>query len=351
MSGLRCRTTLLAALIATLSAGCRPASEISYATPTQWGELSEPLQKKAGEQLIAHCGTYFEPKLIGGSELAQSRLKHGQAVYQLRCAQCHGDNGDGAGPVASQMYPRPRDYRKGMFKFTSTTYGAKPLREDLVRTIHRGVRGTSMPAFNLLPDEDVESVVDYVLSLTHRGELADAMLFVAQSEDELNDELVKEAIDAQVIGKWKSARESVIIPRTPEPELTAERAARGRALFLTSGIGCLKCHGDDGRGRTPENLAGDLKDKWGHATRAADLTSGMLRGGQEPMDVYRRVFGGINGTPMPAFAGAFQDNPDALWDLVAYVKYVTNRRRAGEMPPTGVIKPFIPSKAAASGGE
>jgi mono/diheme cytochrome c family protein len=138
----------------------------------------------------------------------------------------------------------------------------------------------------------------------------------------------------------------VILPRTPEPELTEERAARGRELFLKDGIGCLKCHGDDGRGRTKENLAGDLRDKWGYPTRAADLTSGFLRGGQEPIDVYRRIMGGINGTPMPAFETAFRDNPDAVWDLVAYVKYITNRRRAGESPPPGLIKPFVPDSAS-----
>lgn len=205
-----------------------------------------------------------------------------------------------------------------------------------------------MPSFNLLPDDDLEAVVDYVLVLTHRGELADMLFVVADAEGELKEEAVQADAVEPILEKWKAARESVILPLTPEPELTAERATRGRELFLKDGIGCLKCHGSDGRGRTRENLAGDLKDKWGHPTRAADLTSGFLRGGQEPIDVYRRIMGGINGTPMPAFATAFRENPDAVWDLVAYVKYITNRRRAGESPAPGLMKPFIPDAVKAA---
>ncbi len=339
-------------------AGCTPAPEIMFAAPEAFGELPEELQKPAGEQLEKHAGTYARPKLLGSDE-SLAKLRHGQAVYQQRCAQCHGDSGDGNGPVASHMYPRPRDYRRGIFKFTSTSYGAKPLRADLVKTLKRGIRGTSMPEFSLLPEDDLQAVVDYVLVLTHRGELAETLFMLADAEGELDDEVVETEGVSQVLDRWKEARESVILPLTPEPELTAERAVRGRELFLNSTVGCSKCHGDDGRGRTKENLAGDLRDKWGNPTRAADLTSGFLRGGQEPIDVYRRIMGGINGTPMPAFATAFRENPDSVWDLVAFVKYITNRRRAGESPAPGLMKPFIPegqevnesSAAADAGGE
>jgi mono/diheme cytochrome c family protein len=209
-----------------------------------------------------------------------------------------------------------------------------------------------MPSFDLLAADDLEAVVDYVLVLTHRGELSESLFAVADAEGAIKDDVVTTDAVEPLIEKWKNAREAVLLPLTPEPELTVERAMRGRELFLKDGIGCLKCHGEDGRGRTKENLAGDLKDKWGNPTRAADLTSGFLRGGQEPMDIYRRIMGGINGTPMPAFASAFRDNPDAVWDLVAFVKYITNRRRAGEAPPPGVIKPFVPDvdKGAAEAG-
>ncbi|MFO0916816.1 MAG: cytochrome c [Planctomycetaceae bacterium] len=96
-------------------------------------------------------------------------MARGQAVYQERCVQCHGVSGDGNGPSGHLMYPRPRDYRKGIFKFTSTPYGYRPLRTDLLRTVRQGIRGTSMPAFHLLHEHDIQSVVDYVLMLARQG--------------------------------------------------------------------------------------------------------------------------------------------------------------------------------------
>lgn len=328
-----------------LASGCRPTDDVVLAPSPQWDTLTPELQKAAAEQLEKHCGNYAEPRLLGHPEVTLAHLKRGQAVYQERCVQCHGVNGDGAGLVGSFMYPRPRDYRKGVFKFTSTIYGAKPLRDDLLRTVRRGIRGTSMPSFELLPREDLEAVVDYVLFLTHRGELEEHLFMIADAEGELDPEVVQsDGIDL-IVDRWKTARESMIVPRTLEPEFTLEHVRRGKERFLANSTGCLKCHGEDGRGRTPDNLAGNLKDTWGHATRAADLTSGMLHGGQEPIDIYRRIYGGINGTPMPGFAAAFQDEPDAIWDLVAYVKYITNRRRAGESAAPGLIKPYVPAGA------
>src|SRR5262249_47806440 len=52
----------------------------------------------------------------------------GYSLYRLHCLHCHGVSGAGDGPTASFLYPRPRDYRKGLFKFTSTPTGVKPTR-------------------------------------------------------------------------------------------------------------------------------------------------------------------------------------------------------------------------------
>jgi mono/diheme cytochrome c family protein len=332
-----------------LLSGCQQHVEQTYGLSEQTQSLSAELQVAVRGELDKHCGSYVAPKLLGAEDVVAKHLRLGQAVYEYRCAQCHGISGDGQGPQAAAMYPRPRDYRKGIFKFTSTSYGSKPLRSDLVRTLQHGIRGTSMPAFNLLPPDELEAVVDYILTLTRRGELEEQIFYAAEFDEAVNAEAVEAEHIPLVMGRWNAARNDVILPKTPEPELTIEHVRRGRELFLAETTGCKKCHGDDGRGQTPDNLRGDLKDTWGHVTRAADLTSGMLRGGQEPMDVYRRIYGGINGTPMPGFANAFADKPEALWDLVAYVKFISNRRRVGEIPPPGPISPYIPAKPAEPG--
>lgn len=348
---LRPAWTLALGGVFLVSAGCERRVEHTYVLSTQTQTLKPELQAAVRAELDKHSGSYLQPKLLGETDVVPKELIRGQNLYQYHCAQCHGVSGDGAGPQAAQMYPRPRDYRPGVFKFTSTVYGAKPLREDLIRTLQRGIRGTSMPSFALLDPAELSAIVDYVLTLTRRGELEEQIFYAAEFDEAVDPETVKTDAIPLVIDRWSAARADVILPRTPQPDLTAEHVQRGRELFLAESTGCKKCHGEDGRGQTPDNLRGDLKDKWGHVTRAADLTSGLLRGGQEPLDIYRRIYGGINGTPMPGFANAFADRPEAIWDLVAYVLYVSGRRRAGETPPPGSISPYVPVVTAAAPAE
>jgi mono/diheme cytochrome c family protein len=293
-----------------------------------------PEDPKVGAELADRSGTYAHPKLIGSDH--HEDLALGQAVYVERCAQCHGDTGDGNGPAGKFMYPRPRDYRKGLFKFTSTPYGARPLRSDLIRTVKLGIRGTSMPDFKLLPQHEIEAVVDYVLTLTRRGEYEDELVSLAEAEEALPEDLVKEEAFPNVMRRWTVAENQQVNPITPQPKFTEEHVALGKKAFLT--LGCSKCHGEDGRGQMKDNIG---KDAWGQTTRAADLTSGMLHGGQQPIDIYRRIYSGINGTPMPGFAASLQSQPDTIWNLVAYVKFISNRRREGEIPLPGPIKPYV----------
>ena len=53
----------------------------------------------------------------------------------------------------------------------------------------------------------------------------------------------------------------------------------------------------------------------------------MLRGGFHPIDIYRRIFAGINGTPMPSFSLLLKNEPNTLWHLVNYVEYLSDTRR------------------------
>ena len=73
------------------------------------------------------------------------------------------------------------------------------------------------------------------------------------------------------------------------------------------------------------------QDDWGRDIVPRNLTGGVLRGGRRPIDIYRRIYSGINGTPMPAL-GESKDadgNPlltqDELWSLVHYVGSLTER--------------------------
>ena len=93
-----------------------------------------------------------------------------RGLYRKHCAHCHGITGDGNGPTATFLNPYPRDYRAGLFKFKSTPIGSRPLHDDLKKIVIDGIPGTAMPSFRLLPDQEIEALVEYVKYLAIRGE-------------------------------------------------------------------------------------------------------------------------------------------------------------------------------------
>lgn len=317
--------------------GCQRAPDLQFVASAEVEALRPDLQQAIREQLNKHCGTPARPKMLGHEDLDLNHLARGAAIYQERCAACHGVTGDGNGPAAEFMYPRPRDYRRGLFKFSSTPYGVRPLRSDLKRTIMHGARGTSMPAFKLLSDDDLEAALDHVLVLTHRGEFELLLALQAEGDDAVDLAMVPELIE-QTLAPWQGLSEQVVIPKTRMPRYSAETIELGKKAFLSEIAGCYKCHGADGRGLTSDNQKG-FEDSWKFKTRAADLTSGMFHGGGQPEDIYRRIHAGITGTPMPAFEQKLADQPETFWHLVHYVQFISGARRRSTLSGTPLPPP------------
>lgn len=337
------RMWLYGLLSAVLFVGCRPQeaprftpseevrSLVEFSEDAEDRQVWEGLQAQIEAELTKRCGTPLAPVVFDNPEADRTQLLRGAEVYAYRCQPCHGVDGNGLGPVADYLNPKPRDYTKGIFKFTSTPYGSKPRRSDLLQTLRRGVTGTSMPSFDDLSPDDLEAVVDYVILLSQRGELERELALLAQDEEELDPEFVQESVDV-IQNKWTDASSQLVMPITLMPPMTPETIAKGQELYVQQV--CNKCHGLDGRG----GLAGNIeigKDSWGHETAAADLTSGMYRGGGRPIDIYRRIYSGINGTPMPGFAQAFSEEPDNVWYLVHFVRDMGERRRRNLPPGVG----------------
>ena len=298
--------------------------------------------------------------------VAGQNLRHGRKLYARHCQHCHGVNGDGDGTTAQYLNPRPRDYRLGIFKFTSTNKDTKASREDLKRIVSQGIPGTYMPAFvPMLKDNELTSLIEYVRWLAMRGEL-EVQLLKELKNDFAADRAKKEAKEANssvgeiekqitkqldeyvanaaeglpafletatgdMVTAWEGAEatESVIMPPVPRVPDSAESRQRGKDLFLKDGK-CINCHGPAGRGngfQTEDYQKNDatgglfekrgLHDAWGQSIKPRDLTRGIYRGGRRPIDIYRRISQGIKGTPMPATPATV--TPQQVWDLVNYV--------------------------------
>jgi hypothetical protein len=68
-----------------------------------------------------------------------------------------------------------------------------------------------------------------------------------------------------------------------------------------------------------------------------NLVEGKSRGGDSPLDLYRRIRYGIAGTPMPAAALSTSDDApglkeEDLWHLVNYVKSLSEVRLTSVTP-------------------
>lgn len=315
---------------------------------------------------------------------AGDNLKAGRALYMEHCMHCHGVSGDGNGPTAPYLNPRPRDYRLGQFKFKSTKPAEKIRQDDLSRIIKYGIPGTYMPSFLLLEEDELHAIVEYVRWLSMRGELeyrADQELILASGltdeiinerlEDGDTEEEIQEEVDDAVaempelfdgLGdglaeSWNLAEddESLIVPTVARVPDSFESRARGRKFFLEK---CTNCHGHTGRGngsmtedfqeneQTKELYPEPgLFDVWGNPIKPRNLTKGLYRGGRRPIDIYRRLFGGIGPSKMPNFATT---DPETLWDTVNYVMHIPFEK-PGEY--IEVDQEYIEEKKAAGGDE
>jgi len=310
--------------------------------------------------LTAAFGTPDDPYVLpeSGLDLNKIRRAAGPAysdqkgyqfgLFRKHCVHCHGITGDGAGPTAAFLNPYPRDFRLGVFKFTSTAAGMKPTHADLKRTLVDGLMGTAMPSFALLPDHEVEALVEYVKYLAIRGQSETFINLAIEDESVPTDRAGLSELVSGVATMWTEADGAVIVPgqeNLPPFNAADDREAylasveRGRQLFRDAKTAnCIKCHGPNGLG---DGGGDDLHDDWNkikadwkkintdgriedafalpiQELRPRNLRLGIYRGGQRPVDIYRRIHAGIKGTPMPAAGNVLK--PEQIWDVVNYVK-------------------------------
>jgi mono/diheme cytochrome c family protein len=315
----------IVALCVCWASGCgAPATKYSLSEDAR-SKLDGNAQAQLASALEDYFGTPTAPKIPDPLKPVikanEESLAQGAASYRRLCMHCHGLGGDGNGPTARFVQPLPRDYRRGIFKFTSTDQSTQPTRDDLMRTLKLGVPGTSMPSFALFPQQEVDNVLDYVILLSVRGQSEG---FVVSEVETGGAAINREIVDEQasvVARRWVGTDAKVVKPKVPRPEPDAESIERGRKLFLSERSQCTKCHGKEGLGdgllNDPNADPKDTKDSWGHQARPANLTLGVYRGGRRPIDLFRRIHSGIKGTPMPAQSTNLKD--EEIWDVVNYI--------------------------------
>jgi cytochrome c oxidase cbb3-type subunit I/II len=238
----------------------------------------------------------FEPQLVEASMVSipksEEWIEYGKNVYARRCEGCHGLTGNGNGPAATFMYKfRPRNFNAGVFKFRLTPSGSLPQDGDLYRTVTRGIRGSSMPSWHMLPDKVRIAVIQYI-----KYELA-----VDRSDpEEPYHYFVEEPAEAPMY-----------IGMAPEP--SEDIVKHGKEVWQQAK--CWECHGNSGKG--DGDKSSELEDDFGYPILPADLTAGLYKSGPSVKDIYRTVTTGLSGTPMPSYGDSLPE--EDRWALAYFV--------------------------------
>lgn len=241
-------------------------------------------------------------------------IAHGKELYQVQCATCHGVEGEGNGPAASALNPKPRNFHsaEGWKNGRSPTMVFKTLKE--------GLPPSAMASYVTLPPDDRWALSHYVLSLGPQPPQKDTPQDFAKIGVDPNQE-------------FGGTTESPTIPidialeRMEVPDLAHAQAnsqdlshqalansetspvSRGAQIYREA---CLQCHG--------EKAQGGIKTQLLLGYPASYVTTMPLTTQLETMksqaDFNRIVTQGIPGELMPGNAQlSFSD----LQDLYSYI--------------------------------
>ncbi|GJL79328.1 MAG: hypothetical protein NPINA01_23170 [Nitrospinaceae bacterium] len=239
-----------------------------------------------------------------GQQNREEFLSLGKQVYKRRCQGCHGSKGDGNGPSARFLDPKPRDFTLGIYKFHSTPgIDSLPTDSDLFTTITHGLWGTAMPPWYSISDQERLAVVQYLKTFSDRWE--------------------KEVVKAPIA-----------VPA--EPTVTAESIEKGYTLYQDN---CMACHGIEGKGDGP--LAKIVTDVWGYPIEPANFTlaageSGGVKMGHDSRNLFITIMNGVGGDPMPAFKDLLKT--DQVWAIVHFVQSLRVKKYENRLLEIGLEK-------------
>jgi mono/diheme cytochrome c family protein len=269
--------------------------------------------------LLVSCskegGQFKEGKILASKQVSKDTLNLGQTTYMEYCVQCHGKKGDGKGVSSAGMFPPPRDFTLGIYKFGNVVSGELPHDEDFYRIIRGGLHGTAMLPWDI-SDKRLDAVTQYI----------------------------KTFAPAAWEGEDKKPGTTYELPADPFGEgKKAEAIEKGkRAYHITAS--CIQCHrGYETKAdmsafnkeinNVPlkaDEFASDLylikmqDSDFGYKTMPPDFTYHVVRTAHSTEDIVKRLMYGVNGSGMPGWKDVVTD--EELWALAYYVQSLKELR-------------------------
>lgn len=189
-------------------------------------------------------------------------------LYMMLCQRCHAAQGDGLGIIQPNLADFPRAFWKNAEFFRRISD------ERIVKSIEKGVPGTSMPPYGeLLGRGSVNSLIDLIFRE-----------FIRIKRDEKRSDLS-------------------VLPK-PSVLLKKEQTEKDYMKY------CFSCHGFAGTGKGPEYLK--------YLPRPRDLTNRPYFGSLTDDRIAMAIFHGVPGTGMSPFDGKI--SAETVWSLVAKIR-------------------------------
>ncbi len=204
------------------------------------------------------------------THLHKTSPKH---LYMTFCQRCHAAQGDGFGTIQPNLANFPRAFWKNAEFFRRISD------ERIVRSVERGIPGTSMPPYGeLLGREAVNSLVDLIF---------------------------REFIRI----KREEKKTGFGVPPKPATLLSQNATEKEYRQM------CAACHGIAGTGRGPDYLK--------NLPRPRDLTNQPYFKSLSDDRIAGAISFGVPGTGMPAFGEKI--SPEKVWSLVGKIREFSGR--------------------------
>ena len=237
----------------------------------------------------------------GKTSLTGRQLHLGRDVYATYCVGCHGEKGDGDGPAARFLDPKPRDFRVGRIKFAHVSSGEAPRDEDYDRVIVHGLSGTAMPSFALLPSHERSAVLAYIKTFAKKKQTPGAGPPLG------SDPFTRDPARGLEVGKatYHAAAKcwSCHPAYEPWPEISR--------LTVEANLPTPE--------PAPELYESHVKDsEWGTPIRPPDFLSDRVKTGTDIDNLAAVISSGVGGTAMPTWGGVLPDKQ--IWGLAYYVR-------------------------------
>ena len=254
--------------------------------------------------LHKHIGFTVACVFVLASAAMEANAGDAKSLYSNKCAICHGTDGRGDGSAAYLLQPKPRNFRAGEFRIVSTDN--QVLSEaDLIRTITKGIPGTSMPPWPQLSEAQKKQLASRVMGFRRDQLIAENLAdgaTQAEAEENAEDDMTPGAV----------------VDVKPPAEKSSPAELKASFVKL-----CAPCHAEDGTGKDDPSW----RTVEGYTITSNNFKAGVYKGGRDDIQLYRRIFLGMRGTPMPSYEAV---KPNQIWRMVRYIQSLSEPRMQAE---------------------